>query len=80
MTAAVSVLYAGLQRYRSSGAKPLLSGQTGLDIFNGLAVFPLMLLMGSTFSTYLTAELLGSNKAILFGSGAVALFAILEDR
>jgi len=46
---------------------------------NGLAIFPLPLLMGSTFSDCLTREFPETNKVISFGAGAVALFGILED-
>jgi len=68
-----------MQRFRSSAGKPVLSRQTGLDVMNGLALFPLLLLMGSVFSDYLTAQLLTTNKVIMFGAGMFSLFAILED-
>jgi hypothetical protein len=78
-TAIVAVLYAWLQRRRSAARRPVLNRRTGWDVLNGLAIFPLLLMMGSTFSDYLTKELIETNKVILFGAGAVALFAILED-
>jgi hypothetical protein len=68
-----------MQRFRSSAGKPALSRQTGWDVLNGLALFPLILLMGSSFSQYLTDQLVETNKVIMFGAGALALFAILED-
>jgi len=46
---------------------------------NGLALFPLVLLMGSAFSHYLTGQLLTTNKVIMFGAGMFSLCAILED-
>lgn len=78
-TAIVAMIYAAFQRTRSRAPPPFLSRRTGWDILNGLALFPLILLMGSCFSDYLTAELVGTNKVIMFGAGALALFAILED-
>ncbi len=79
VTAIVAVLYAALQRRRSTVSRPVLNRRTGWDVLNGLAIFPLLLLMGATFSDYLTAQFLETNKVISFGAAALALFAILEN-
>jgi hypothetical protein len=78
-TAIVAVLYALLQRKRTARRRPILNRKTGWDVLNGLAIFPLLLLMGATFSDYLTAQFLETNKVVSFGAAALALFAILED-
>ena len=82
VTCLTALVYAALQRRRRKAKgtqRPVLSRETGLDALNGTAIFPLLLLLGSAFSEYLTQQLLHTNKVILFAAGCVALFAVLED-
>lgn len=82
ITCVVAAIYAAAQHFRRAArgdVKAVLSRETGLDALNGTAIFPLLLLIGSAFSEYLTSQLLHTNKVILFAAGCVALFAVLED-
>jgi hypothetical protein len=55
-----------------------ISKATSLSILHGLAVFPLMLLVGASFLPIALDALLHSHKIILSGAGLVALFSMLE--
>ena len=74
---ACAALYAG---YNRATGQHWISRQTGLDLANGVSLFPLLLLALSVFSTKLLHVVVSSNKLILAVAGAVALFAILEKR
>lgn len=72
------VMYAGIRWHRNDDQK-LVCQDTGLDILNGIALFPLLLLAVSTFSSGALSALLESNRIMLSASGIVALCAVLED-
>jgi hypothetical protein len=55
-----------------------ISKATALSILHGLAVFPLLLLIGASFLPIALDALLHSHKIILSGAGLVALFSMLE--
>jgi hypothetical protein len=73
------VVYARV-RWSRIGGRRFLSRETGLDIANGVSLFPLFLLAGTSISSTLLNALLQSNKLILSVAGVVALLAILDDR
>lgn len=78
-TCLVAMGYAGWRHHKISPTKKFISRETGADVLNGTAIFPLLLLTLSVFSRYLAAELMLTNKVILFAAGVVALLAVLED-
>ena len=78
-TVIVACVYAAWRHYRSDPPKKINDPETGRDLLDGTAVFPLLLLMCAVFSQGIVAGLLSANKVILFAAGAMALFAILED-
>ena len=49
------------------------------DVCNGLAVFPLFMLMAGVISTTLLQELIHANRMILGLAGFMALCAIVEE-
>lgn len=53
--------------------------ETGIDVANGVGLFPLLMLAMASFSTPALHSLLTSNKIILSVAGVVALLAILEE-
>jgi hypothetical protein len=55
-----------------------ISKETSLQILHGLAIFPLLLLVGASFLPIALDALLHSHKIILSGAGLVALFSMLE--
>lgn len=57
----------------------LISRATGLNIANGIGLFPLVLLVLSTYWNAALVAVLQSNKVILSLAGVVALITILED-
>ena len=57
----------------------LISRTTGLSIANGIGLFPLLLLVVSTFWNDALTAMLQSNKVILSIAGIVALLSIMED-
>ncbi|HEY1720035.1 MAG TPA: hypothetical protein VGG27_02230 [Magnetospirillaceae bacterium] len=69
--------YAIAKAYR--GKRPLISKETALSIANGISLFPLILVVVSTFSNEALHAVLASNRVILSMSGIVALFSIVED-
>ena len=73
----VAIGYA-VYRHRSDRARNFVSRTTGIDIANGISLFPLFLLTCGIFSSKALEAALQSNKLILGVAGAVALFAILE--
>lgn len=46
---------------------------------NGLAIFPIMMLTVSPFSTFVLDQLLKASKVTLFIAGIVAFFALIQD-
>ncbi len=73
------LLYAGLRARRSNPRHKLISRETGVDVANGVGLFPLLMLATASFSSSALSELLHSNRLILSVAGVVALLAILED-
>lgn len=71
--------FALFRHLRCEPAKPFLTKRTSKDFLDGTALFPLLVLAGSIFSSDLTRALLGANKLILSIAGVVALLAILEE-
>ncbi len=57
----------------------LISRGTGLSIASGIGLFPLMLLVASTYWNEALVAVLQSNRVILSLAGVVALITILED-
>jgi C4-dicarboxylate transporter len=55
-----------------------VSKATGLSFLHGLTIFPLLLLVGASISSFALTAVLNSNKIILAGAGLVALFSMLE--
>lgn len=53
--------------------------ETGASVLHGVALFPLFLLTVASISSMALDALIHSHKIILFGAGAMALFAILEE-
>jgi hypothetical protein len=57
----------------------LISRGTGLGIASGIGLFPLVLLVASTYWNAALVAVLQSNKVILSLAGVVALITLLED-
>jgi hypothetical protein len=73
-----AVIYAVRESRLASPPQRIICRQTGVNIAHGIALFPLMILALSVFSSWLTHELLTTSKIILSAAGLVALLAILE--
>lgn len=76
----VAFLYMLLQRRRVASAAEFLSKDTGLQFLFGLAILPLLLMIGSVFSDRFLDELVATNRVLLCGAGFLALFTLLEDK
>ena len=72
--------YMLIQRRRIDTPAAFLSRETGLQFLFGLAILPLLLMIGSLFSTWCLDELVTTNRVLLCGAGFLALFTLLEDR
>lgn len=73
------LIYALIRWARHGRQHKLISKETGLDIANGVGLFPLLVLSFASFSTTALNALLQSNRLILSVAGIVALLAVLED-
>jgi hypothetical protein len=77
-----ALVYAAFRCYRTRKKgiqQRIVSKVTGIDVANGVSLFPLLLLcVGSISSSVLTA-LVQSNKLILSVAGIVAILAILDE-
>jgi hypothetical protein len=71
--------YAETRRRKSEPRRKIICRETGIDIANGVSIFPLLVLSLSAVSSAMLNKLLESNKLILSVAGLVALLAILED-
>ena len=69
-----------VQRRRIASAAEFLSKDTGLQFLFGLAILPLLLMIGSVFSERFLDELVATNRVLLCGAGFLALFTLLEDK
>ena len=69
-----------VQRRRIDAPAQFLSKDTGLQFLFGLAIFPLLLMIGSLFSAWCLDELVATNRVLLCGAGFLALFTLLEDK
>lgn len=76
MSLLFAIVYGLLRTLKTHGK--ILSRATGLSIANGIAIFPLALMVLSGFWTDALNAVLQSNKVILSIAGIVALLAILE--
>lgn len=74
-----SIFYAFHKWRKASPARKLICKETGVDIANGVGIFPLFVLATTIFSSFALAKLLEANKIILSVAGVVALLAILEE-
>ena len=75
---AVALLYALYRKLRLN-RHVWICRETGIDVANGVGLFPLLMLATASFSTPALHSLLISNKVILSVAGVVALMAILEE-
>jgi hypothetical protein len=73
------ILYAVHRCRKSTKQQKWISRTTGLDVANGVSLFPLSMLVLVSFSSSALSSLLLSNKLILSVAGLLALLAILED-
>lgn len=69
-----------IQRRRVASAAEFLSKETGLQFLFGLAILPLLLMIGSVFSDRFLDELVATNRVLLCGAGFLSLFTLLEDK
>ena len=69
-----------MQQRRVESVAPFLSKDTGLQFLFGLAILPLLLMIGSLFSERCLDELVATNRVLLCGAGFLALFTLLEDK
>ncbi|HXY57826.1 MAG TPA: hypothetical protein VEH76_04515 [Methylocystis sp.] len=74
-----AMVYAGHRRNKTNPTRKIICKDTGVDIANGVGIFPLFVLSLASISSMALAKLLESNKLILSVAGIVALLAILED-
>jgi hypothetical protein len=72
-------IYVGYRRKYCGIATKFLSRPTGFDFANGVALFPLLILTLSVFSSHLVDSLVQASKISLSVAGAFALLAILEE-
>lgn len=75
----VSAVYAVYRKVRVRSAGKWICRDTSLDILNGVALFPLLMLALSCVATKALAALEHSSPIILSVAGIVALFAVLEE-
>jgi len=73
----VAVLFASIKCLR--GHHRFILRANGFSILNGMAIFPLVLLITSIVWKEAIDNILRSNHLMFAGAGAVALFALLED-
>ena len=76
----VAFLYVLVQRRRIKRPPAFLSKDTGLQFMFGVAILPLLLMVGSVFSNWFLEELVTTNRVLLCGAGFLALFTLLEDK
>jgi hypothetical protein len=74
-----ALVYAEGRRRKRTPPRKLICRETGVDIANGVGIFPLFVLSFSSVSSFMLKNLQESNKLILSVAGIVALLAILED-
>lgn len=79
MSLLCAVIYAEVRRRKSSPRRKIICKETGIDIANGVGLFPLLVLALTTFSSVMLTKLLEANKLILSVAGVVALLAILDE-
>jgi hypothetical protein len=73
------IFYAGFRCHKTTPKRKLISKDTGVDVANGVGLFPLLMLAIASFSSSALSELIHSNRLILSVAGVVALLAILEE-
>ena len=76
----VAFVYMLFQRRRVAAAAEFLSKDTGLQFLFGLAMLPLLLMIGSVFSDRCLDELVATNRVLLCGARFLALFTLLQDK
>jgi hypothetical protein len=75
----VGIGYSGIRYRKANPRRNWLSKDTGVDVANGVGLFPLFVLAIASFSSTALSELVHSNRLVLSVAGLVALFAILEE-
>ena len=75
----VAVIYAAHRKRKDPSRVKIISRDTGVDIANGVGIFPLMVLSVASVSSVALKRLVEGNKLILSVAGIVALLAILDD-
>ena len=82
VTLIVALLYAIFVHFKESklAKRNFICRDTGLTVAHGVALFPLVLLAFSSFSSLALEQLLHSHKIILSVAGFVALLAVLEEK
>jgi hypothetical protein len=81
-TIIIAVLFALFQIWRTEPSQrpEIVSVAAAGEVASGMAVFPLILVVGSSVSESATRALLSTNRVIMFIAGLFALAAVLEDR
>lgn len=79
MSLLCAIAYAEVKRRKRVTHRKIICKETGIDIANGVGIFPLFVLALTTFSSVMLSKLLEANKLILSVAGVVALLAILDD-
>jgi hypothetical protein len=79
MSLLCAIVYAETRRRKRKTHKKVICRETGIDIANGVGIFPLFVLSLTTFSSFMLPRLLEANKLILSVAGVVALLAILDE-
>ena len=73
-----AIVYAVREHKMCHPPRRFICRETGINIAHGTALFPLLLLGLSVFSSRITSELLTASRIILSAAGVVALLSILE--
>lgn len=74
------VLYMGYKYVRDPALTKFFCQKSGSNFANGIALFPLALMILSVLSSAMAKGLLESSKISLAVAGGFALCAILDDR
>ena len=76
---ATAIVY-GYFKAKKQGLNNYVSFEFGTIVINGVAIFPIVVLMFSTFFSGLLNELANASRTTLFISSIFSLLAILEDK
>ncbi len=78
LSVATGIIYS-LIKSKKKGITKLNSIHRIHYIATGVSLFPMFIMVISTFSSHLLLELSNSSRLILFVSGLYAIFAILDE-